>query len=459
MFWTFEKGSIKRRRAKLGGKYPMQTFYSLAYSDKGYCCAGSRDGSLYIFVGDVCKKVVKGLHKGKLLTIDSFDGGLVTGGSDKKVFVLNRKLAVSSTLSFPHSVCSVHLDGEQLLVGTQGSEIFEVPNFAGGAADRSFSFDNAVVHGHFDGETWACEPSPDGLHLISAGEDNQLLLWDMDDHRLVKHAAVNEKAGKRTKRTKASTTSTHPPNQCARAVSFSPDGAEFCVGSNDGAVGVFRTADMHKITALDLNQYGTRQVKNQKQNWIQTIAYSPDGRTIAVGTHGSSIVLIDVDKGHKVGGVIKAHNSFLTHLDWSVDGTKLQSTCGAYELLFHDINQDNLSKSQHNPRGVDQFRDTEWASQTCIFGYPVQGIFDPSQDGTDINSVHRSPDGTLCVTGDDYGFVNLFRYPVNHEEGHKSKQFEAHSSHVPTVRFTLDGKRVVSSGGGDKAVMQWLVRG
>ena len=35
---------------------------------------------------------------------------------------------------------------------------------------------------------------------------------------------------------------------------------------------------------------------------------------------------------------MKKHSSFITHLDWSLDSNYLHSNCGAYELLFWNIN-------------------------------------------------------------------------------------------------------------------------
>ena len=47
----------------------------------------------------------------------------------------------------------------------------------------------------------------------------------------------------------------------------------------------------------------------------------------------------------------------------------------------------------------------------CVLfcSWPVQGIWPPFADGTDVNSVHRSPDNRLLATADDFGRVKLFR--------------------------------------------------
>ena len=128
----------------------------------------------------------------------------------------------------------------------------------------------------------------------------------------------------------------------------------------------------------------------------------------------------------------------------------LQSNCGAYELLFWDT-----TKGKRNGK-ASALRDVNWGTWTCVLGWPVQGIWQAEQDGTDINAVDRSHsrDKPLLVTGDDNGKVTLFRYPCSNPNalGRVSK---GHSSHVTNVRFLYNDKHVVSTGGGDRCVFQW----
>jgi WD40 repeat protein len=82
-------------------------------------------------------------------------------------------------------------------------------------------------------------------------------------------------------------------------------------------------------------------------------------------------------------------------------------------------------------------------------------------DMTDINSAARSnkPIGDgykLLASGDDFGKVNLYRYPSMIERSEALKM-EGHSSHVTSVRFTSDDKYLISAGGNDTAVCQWKI--
>lgn len=56
-------------------------------------------------------------------------------------------------------------------------------------------------------------------------------------------------------------------------------------------------------------------------------------------------------------------------------------------------------------------RDTEWASQTCSLSFQTVGVWPENADGTDVNTVCRSYDKSLLVSGDDWGKVKLFSFP------------------------------------------------
>lgn len=124
------------------------------------------------------------------------------------------------------------------------------------------------------------------------------------------------------------------------------------------------------------------------------------------------------------------------------------SNCTSYEILFWDARS-----GKQDTRGATNNRDEEWASWTCVLGWPVQGIFPPCSDGTDINSVDRAKRGGVLVTGDDFGMVKLFTFP--NFQGCSYNKFTGHSSHVTNVRFSSNDSHVISVGGNDKSIFQW----
>ena len=104
---------------------------------------------------------------------------------------------------------------------------------------------------------------------------------------------------------------------------------------------------------------------------------------------------------------LRGHSSYVSHLDWSLDSRLLQSTCGAYELLFWDV-----AAGRQMLSSADTLEgDTAWASRTVPLGFGVMGVWPPSFKGTDINAVDCSEELGLCLTADDNGNVALYNYP------------------------------------------------
>jgi hypothetical protein len=69
------------------------------------------------------------------------------------------------------------------------------------------------------------------------------------------------------------------------------------------------------------------------------------------------------------------------------------------QLLYFDAVSGRLLKGS--------CRDTAWATFSSTLGFPVMGIWPPDSDGTDINSLDRSPQGDLLLTADDSGKVRV----------------------------------------------------
>ncbi len=134
-----------------------------------------------------------------------------------------------------------------------------------------------------------------------------------------------------------------------------------------------------------------------------------------------------------------------------MDGSKIQSNCGAYEYLFFDSGRGKQLTS-----GASICKDEPWHTYTVKLGWWVQGIFPPATSGDFINSCMRSYNGQLVMTGDDLGQVNLFLNPAL--KGAKCDSFKAHSSHVVRSLFSQDDKAVFSVGGFDKCLVIWNLR-
>ena len=145
------------------------------------------------------------------------------------------------------------------------------------------------------------------------------------------------------------------------------------------------------------------------------MAFSPSGDYLAVGTHSNTIVIYSTDT-YAQKGILKGHKSSITSLDWSKNSKYIRSVCEAYELLFF-----NIDTMAQDPSGASNTKDLEWATQNTKIGWCVTGVFPKGCDGTHVNGVSLSADGKLVATGDDWGLVNIYRFPCR--EGSQCKAF------------------------------------
>ncbi len=99
----------------------------------------------------------------------------------------------------------------------------------------------------------------------------------------------------------------------------------------------------------------------------------------------------------------------------------------------------------------------DWATWTGVLGEITTGMWPKFSDKTDINSTDSPKARDILATGDDFGFVKLFKFPCPGKDA-KHKKFAGHSAHVTTVRFTHDDSYLISTGGGDNSIFQWKVQ-
>ena len=205
---------------------------------------------------------------------------------------------------------------------------------------------------------------------------------------------------------------------------------------------------MGKVTIRTREDLDTR-IKSLKdaEEWCEVIRYSPCGNYLATGSHDNGVYVYDVKNDYSLFYKCAKHNSFVVSLDWSADSTYLRSVCGAYEKLYY-----NIAKKEFDSHGVVNTKDMEWATYTSKIGWDVEGIYPSGEDGSHINAVNTSSDKHLLATADDFGLLNVYRYPCLNLK-HKARSYCGHSEHVVRTVFNPDASRIFTVGGYDKAII------
>jgi len=174
--------------------------------------------------------------------------------------------------------------------------------------------------------------------------------------------------------------------------------------------------------------------------------------------------LLDARTYRKI-GELRGHSSAVSHMDFSKDGGVLQTvSVGAGELLFWDVR----AKKQIVPASA--VRDAQWETWSCPFGWPVQGIYPPESDGSDVNAISRSRDRRVLATGGDDCCVRLFRHPCvprgrsigtsvsasgSVASNPTARVYVGHASHVTNCVFTAQDAFLLSVGGRDQTICQF----
>lgn len=416
-FYDFSKGTVKGKTGTGWGKTPQQSVLCSAFIGSTLV-TGTFSGQLLLWKGkSITKRVEAHKEACNAIWTRTAETGFITGGNDGLVIIWNGSFEQVNTLNIKdasinsyipkvRSVCE-NAAGTKILVGTRGGEIIE------------FTGKKSVMHlkSHCQDELWglSCHPSEDQFYTV--GQDCMLAIWDIKTRRQLKFARLD----------------------CASDVlEFSPDAKYIALGYKNG-----------QVTVLDSKSFAIKSVRRDRKKEISEIRFDPTSKIMAVGAQDSMIYLYSVEKKFKPLRKLKGHHSRILHIDFTENGDALKSVCTSYEILFFDSGTGKQVTS-----GASSYKDENWDTYTARLGWHVQGIWPAFADGSDINSVDRSPDGTVCATADDFGFVKLFKFPSPVEKA-SFQQYIGHSSHVTKVRFHKKISYLISTGGNDKAVFQW----
>eukprot|EP00949_MAST-11_sp_MAST-11-sp1_P001809 g1809.t1 len=394
-------------------------------------------------------------HAGSINCIEAFHNLVITGGKDATIRIwqgkgialnLLRELSPHAKISQDPSIRSVSMsfDRKSLIFGTRASEVYRV-NLSSGEIPHN----RPLLEGHFRGELWGVAVHPLNPHIFATcGGEALVKVWNTRR----KAALLTSKPGVLP-----------GPTRC---LAYHAGGRQLAVGlggqsrlrrkggeggeRSDGTIVILDAQNaLEPITYLRISE-----------EMISDVKYTTDGAHLVAGSHDGTIYIFKViGESYQLVHQCKGHSSYVTRLDVSIDGNWIRSNDGAYELLYWD-----LQKGQQMT-DLKVMQTVRWNTTTCTCSWPTPGIWPHTSDGTDVNAVSlysttQRSDGDLydgiLASADDYGKVKVFKSP-SRDWGAAFYEHRGHSSHVTNLAFTVDGKRLISVGGADRCVFQWLV--
>jgi WD40 repeat protein/tetratricopeptide (TPR) repeat protein len=192
----------------------------------------------------------------------------------------------------------------------------------------------------YNGQVGALAFSPDGKYLVAGFGDKTLYVtavspyplkvWEVASGRLIRR--LNGHTG-----------------YCI-SLDFSRDGALLASGSRDGTARIWSTETwkaMHTLQNPDRTSYYTQTGRGK----VEDVAFSPDGKTLALASHEGNVQLWDVATG-KLRETLKGHSSAVEAVVFSPDGRTLASGSGDQTVRLWNV-ETRRELMQLDPGGVE----------------------------------------------------------------------------------------------------------
>ena len=193
------------------------------------------------------------------------------------------------------------------------------------------------------------------------------------------------------------------------SVAFSPDGRQVLSGSSDNTVKLWDTATGREI----------RTFSGHSED-VSSVAFSPDGRQVLSGSWDNTVKLWDTATGREV-RTFSGHSQSVSSVAFSPDGRQV------------------LSGSEDNTVKL-------WDTAT---GREIRTFSGHSEN---VSSVAFSPDGRQVLSGSEDTTIKLWDTAT----GREIRIFSGHTYVVNSVAFSPNGRQVLS-GSWDGTVRLWDV--
>jgi len=395
---------------------------------------------------------------------------LVTSGNDLVVRVWDSEMGnvVQRLVGNTSVLSAVEFNKDATLVASADGDVARIWSVQSGEA-------LAVLAGH-KGRVYGATFSADGSLLATASEDRTARVWRWQDQSVVSELH-GDTAGVVAARFDPSArflltfatdgtarfwniqaygpaatieTGVQVSNQTSTFIdtAISADGTRVALVTPEGAVNVWEPARGASPLSISHGQP------------VQSVAFSPDGRMLAIGGRDGTVVLWGLET-NKAALELKGHGLAVMSMDFSSDGNFLAT--GSYDKSARvwDLSHPSDPKVFSLDSPITHVKLSDAADriliQTATSSWTVRRVSDgqvlmahvPSRFA-DING-ELSPDGTRVATSSNLGPVQIWDVDSGAEI-----RVLWHNASTNRVAFSPDGKTIATSGDG---VRLWRANG
>ncbi|MCF2151378.1 hypothetical protein IQ276_034185 [Desmonostoc muscorum LEGE 12446] len=243
------------------------------------------------------------------------------------------------------------------------------------------------------------------------------------------------------------------------SISFSPDGKTLASGSADKTIKLWNVETGEEIRTIKTHYTSAN-----------SISFSPDGKTLASGGEDKTIKFWNVETGEEI-RTLDGHNYDVNSVSFSPDGKTLASGSGDKTIKLWNV---ETGEEIHTLQGNNDDINFIYSISTYSFSFSPDGktLASGSTDTTikfwnvetgkeirsieghygSVNSISFSPDGKTLASGSKDKTIKFW----NVETGEEIRTLDGHNYDVNSVSFSPDGK-ILASGSGDKTIKLWNV--
>ncbi|MBC8352054.1 MAG: protein kinase [Planctomycetes bacterium] len=291
----------------------------------------------------------------------------------------------------------------------------------------------------FDGHTApvrSVQFSGDGSLILSAGHDNTVKVWSVEDASPLKTLRGHD--------------------SWVRASAFSPDGQWVLSGGYDNHARLWNIEGYEEIRVL------RGRVLEGHQDAIMAVSFSRDGHLIATASRDRTAKIWNADTGEELLSLREGHSFLASDSAFFSDNKRLMTSAVDNTVRIWDVASGVESRRlertgraasvavSHDDRwiatGSDERTAKLWNADTGELVHILDG------HKVEITAVAFSPDDRFVYSGDGNGRGVLW----NRQTGEQLRRLDWHTSKVAAARFTPDGARLLTASD-DKNVCQWDV--